>query len=300
MPSLHRLNMALVAVLFLSGIVGHPDMSVGADPSSTPSPNFMVFDGTLYRQKPNFTQYGIHPLKIIYGDEFYGKGENNRGLPEEFRSRKLAKQYFTASELAVINLEDWPLKGDLSEVRDGLSKYLSVLRWFHVETPNFRVGYYGRPPISDYSRAILDPSTREYQAWQAENDAIRPLYDETDIFFPSIYTFYSDREGWVKYAIAQIRETRRLAKGRPVYVFMWPQYHPSNQLLAYRYMSADFWKLQLETARQYADGLVIWGGWDFDANKQADWDDSASWWRVTKEFMEGKKSVSPPRALTVQ
>lgn len=37
-------------------------------------------------------------------------------------------------------------------------------------------------------------------------------------------------------------------------------------------MSEDYWRLQLETVRQHADGIVIWGGWN--GNGPARWDNA--------------------------
>jgi hypothetical protein len=166
---------------------------------------------------------------------------------------------------------------------------MSVLRWFNDAVPEVLVGYYGLPPIRDYWRAIKDQNTPEYLSWQAENDRLRPLVDGVNALFPSLYTFYTDRDGWVKYAIASIREARRYPGNKPVYVFLWPQYHPSNLFSGLKYLPADYWKLELETARQYADGIVIWGGWEIDKNAKAQWDDNAPWWQVTKKFIEKLK-----------
>ena len=57
-----------------------------------------------------------------------------------------------------------------------------------------------------------------------ENDQLRPLAGAVDILFPSLYTFYTDQGGWVRYAYAQIAEARRNANGKPVYVFYGQQY----------------------------------------------------------------------------
>jgi hypothetical protein len=94
-----------------------------------------------------------------------------------------------------------------------------------------------------------------------------------DALFPSIYTFYTDRQGWVTYAIAQITEAKRKAKGKPVYAFLWPQYHESNLLLGLRPLDSDYWELQLNTVAQHADGVVIWGGWG--ANGPELWNEEA-------------------------
>ena len=183
------------------------------------------------------------------------------------------------ADIAVIDIEHWPTRGKSGPVAEGLAKYRAVLGWFHGEVPTLRVGYYGVPPIRDYWRAIKGPSSAEYAAWQAENDRLAPLAKDVDALFPSLYTFYSDRNGWVKYAIAQIKEARRYGTGKPVYAFLMPTYHNSNKILGGRFIEPEYWKLQLETILRHADGIVIWGG------PKTEWDEDAPWWRVTKQFL---------------
>ena len=65
-------------------------------------------------------------------------------------------------------------------------------------------------------------------------------------------------------------------------MFLWPRYEENKPTdVTGQYMPADFWRLQLETCRQYADGIVIWGGW------QEQWDENAPWWVETKKFLQG-------------
>ena len=200
--------------------------------------------------------------------------------------QRVAREAQGTSSFAVIDIEHWALRGSSEVVTDSLQKYLMVLEWFRKSAPDFSVGYYGIPPLRDYWRAIKDHTTQDYISWVNENDAIAPLTTAVDNFYPSLYTFYPDQDGWKRYAMAQIEEARRVGKGKPVYVFLWPQYHDSNRLLGGRYLPEDFWQLELETARQFADGVVIWGGWDLKSNRPAKWDDNARWWKVTKDFMK--------------
>jgi hypothetical protein len=168
-----------------------------------------------------------------------------------------------------------------------LQKYLSVLWWFKDRAPTIPAGYYSFPPISDHTRSIQDPSSSQYLVWQTKNDRIRTLADEVDIFFPSLYTYGTDRDAWVKSAIAIIKEAQRYPGNKPVYVFLWPQYHDSNSTIGLQFLPADYWKRQLETAKQYADGIVIWGGWDLANNSgPMPWGENAPWWDVTKKFMQ--------------
>lgn len=254
---------------------------------------FMVFDGTLYANKPDLAQYGIQPVNIAYagqfGNEWY---KNATRLPDKTAVQKLAREAQAKTSPVVIDIEHWPLQGDPNQVRDSLSKYMTVLQWFKEAAPGLAVGYYGAPPLRDYWKTLKSPTSKEWASFAGENDRLKPLAGAVDILFPSLYTFYTDRGGWVRYAYGQIAEARRYGNGKPVYVFVWPQYHESNLSLKGAFLPADFWRLELEMARQYADGIVIWGGWRKD-NQPAQWDNNAAWWTVTKEFMK-KVATSRP------
>lgn len=262
-------------------------------PSSKP---FLVFDGTLYSNKPDLSRYGIQPITMVYagkfGPDWYKYADR---LPSANSVRSVAQDVRHTSHMAVLDIEHWPLKGSPDSVHNSVTKYVTVLEWFRAAAPDLSIGYYGVPPIRDYWRAVKDLSNQERRSWMVENDQIRVLAGAVDALFPSLYTFYPDRDGWKKYAIAQIEEARRYGNGKPVYVFLWPQYHESNRILGGHFLPEDYWLLELETAKQYADGIVIWGGWGSD-NRPAKWDESAAWWGKTKEFMA---SLSAPTPLTV-
>ena len=254
---------------------------------------FVVFDGTLYTNKPDLAQYGIQPVNIAYagqfGNEWY---KDAKRMPDKATVQKLAREAQAKTRPVVIDIEHWPLQGDPNQVRDSLSKYMTVLQWFKEAAPGLAVGYYGVPPLRDYWKTLKSPTSKEWASFAGENDRLKPLAGAVDILFPSLYTFYTDRGGWVRYAYGQIAEARRYGNGKPVYVFVWPQYHESNLSLKGAFLPADFWRLELEMAKQYADGIVIWGGWRKD-NQPAQWDNNAAWWTVTKEFMK-KVATSRP------
>jgi len=98
-----------------------------------------------------------------------------------------------------------------------------------------------------------------------------------EVIFPSLYTFYNDQKSWDIYAKGMIEEARRYNK--PVYVFLWPEFHVSNRILKGKEIPAKFWRHQLELCRGLADGIVIWGGW------QERWKEDAPWWIETKAFL---------------
>ncbi len=275
--------------LLLNGWLGEPVTYAQALPNKKP---FMVFDGTMYGRKPDLSPHGIRPVSIAYAGQFGTVWhKTSHTLPEKHVVQQVAREALAKNVPVVIDIEHWPLVGPSSEVRASLSKYMTVLQWFKEAAPGLPVGYYGAPPIRDYWKSLRSPMSKEWASFARENDQLRPLADSVDILFPSLYTYYTDRGGWIRYAYAQIAEARRNANGKPVYVFLWPQYHDSNPSLAWAQIPADFWRLQLQMAKQYADGIVIWGGWG--PKGRVNWDENAAWWKVTKEFMKKLPPAQP-------
>lgn len=259
--------------------------TVSSSVSTAPAHPFVVYDGTLYKNKPSLSGYGIKPINILYVSRFWDNWNNNPRkdeLPDEKIVRQLAREAKDKDELVVLDIEHWALSGIDEVVTNSLEKYSTVLRWFRNEAPKLQVGYFGIMPRADYFGSRKGVDSRDYQTWQKENDRLRPLAGMVNVIFPYLYTFYPNQHDWVNFAVENIKEARRY--GKPVYVFLWPQYSETNMLLAHQYIPKDFWRLQLETAREYADGIVIWGGWS--KNGPEEWDDKAAWWQVTKEFME--------------
>jgi hypothetical protein len=258
--------------------------------ASLPRP-FVVFDGTLYKDKPSLDAYHVRPITVLYESRLFVANQSPAAMPPETIVRSVAYELHDSPEPVVLDIERWPVKGDGLAVQSTVSKFLSVLLWVKDEAPGVPFGIYGTVPIPDYWRAIRDPTSAEFQSWQQDNDRLEGISDRVDALFPSIYTFYPDRQGWVTYAIAQIAEAKRKAKGKPVYAFLWPQYHESNRLLGLRPLDPDYWELQLNTVYQHADGVVIWGGWG--ANGPDSWNEEAPWWQVTKRFMRQLDTTAP-------
>jgi hypothetical protein len=234
-------------------------------------------------QKPDLKDFGLKPITVVYPNFMWegNKVPDTTSLPDSSRINAFARLLNQTTDIVVIDIEHWPVTGDAATVNDSLKKYQTVLKWFKSPAPSLKVGLYGVLPIRNYWDAIQNTDSARYTSWQKDNDRLAPLAQSTDVLFPSIYTFYEDRNGWRKYAIAQIQEARRQADGKPVYVFLWPQFHGSNKTLANTFLPGDYWRMELETARQYADGIVIW----CCSNRQT-WDGSAPWWLETQKFIK--------------
>lgn len=242
-----------------------------------------VFDALGYSYKPDLSRIGLEPVFVFDALRWWRADEPRH---EMTAARNLEKWVFERrkdSRQLVLDIEEWPVRGEPAVVEASVTRLIAVLRRVRDAGYAGPIGYYGLAPIRDYWRSVRPADSSEYRQWAAENDRLQPLADNVDALFPSLYTFYDDIAGWEAYALANLREARRLAKDKPVYPFLWPQFHESNQKLAGQYLPAAAWRRQLEFVQQHADGMVLWGGWA--GNGPARWDEDAAWWQATREFL---------------
>ena len=195
------------------------------------------------------------------------------------------------SDYTILDIEVWPVGLSVSDetAREHMDRYLSMFRSLRQHLPSRRIGNYGMPVYREYRASVSGAGAEDYYRWTARNDLLQPLADEFDVFYPSLYAFQKGQpDRWVAYAVAHIRESRRLARrGQPVIAFIWPQYH-NNSSYEGVFIDYDFWLLQLNTLLQHADGVFIWSNQDRLST-------SSGWYRATKDFVESL----PDRGVTI-
>jgi hypothetical protein len=135
--------------------------------------------------------------------------------------------------------------------------------WAHQAVPGKVIGFYGTNTLSDIPPANVVVA--------------KELAGHVDAFFTAMYTFDDDRARWEKRAQSARDEARGLDPRKPIYFYLWPQYHVGSAR-ALRYVDGEFWKFQLETARKYSNGIVLWG-----SNTYV-WNVKSGWWEATREF----------------
>lgn len=247
--------------------------------------DFIVFDATLYKNKPRLESCGVKHLKVIYEREIFLTKDRSE-FPSREKIRSLANKYKNYSWI-VFDIERW----DHNEynIIKNIDLYIRFIDEFKEHNGRTKIGYYGVLPIRDYWRASKKKGEKKYAQWVGENKKLLELAERVDAIFPSIYTFYKDMKGWQAYAKEQIQMAKMLSSNKPVYPFIWPDYHESNMFRSHDYIGNDYWKLQLETARKYADGIVIWGGWAYGKGRPQVWEENMEWWNTTQEFINNEK-----------
>lgn len=238
----------------------------------------------LYQDKPDLSDYGLREARLVYPSELWDEG--NPDEPDqaaiEAAAAAVLGEGVTGPTPVVLDVEHWALDVRLDseeEVAANREKMRQVLAFFKAAAPSLSVGFYAFSPIRDYWTPVLGVPA-DIVAWKAANDFLQTLADDQDSLHPSLYAFYDDEGGWVKYAQANLAEAQRLAKGKPIVPFIWPQLHTED--LTGAFLSAQYWTLVLETVRRAGcAGAIIWGP------PNVPWDAGRPWWQATLAFLEG-------------
>jgi hypothetical protein len=112
----------------------------------------------------------------------------------------------------------------------------------------------------------------------AENERLIDLIDAVDIIIPEAYSFTDNKLKWFRYLRAAYDESQRWNK--PCLFFVCPRATYNNSDLNY----SDFMFVLDSVKSIGADGVVLWGGWDYIGNTVLPWDNNAEWLKAAKDF----------------
>ncbi|MGX9571820.1 MULTISPECIES: hypothetical protein [unclassified Mesorhizobium] len=240
---------------------------------------FRLFEAMNFAGGPDFRSFGFEHLTIV-DPHVLGHDVPDAGQVQKALARPRSNEYLN------IDIESWPLEGP--DQASSIAKYQKTLSAFRKADPSVKLGLYAVLPIRDHWRAIGHQGAVELDDWKQQNTKIASsLVPYVDALFPSLYTFYGDKDAWVAYAQANIGEARRISQGKPVYCFLWPQFHKT-----FAFLPGDLWYAQLDTCRRLADGIVIWGTIGSNSPyRPAKWDEKAEWWQATLSFLRELRKI---------
>jgi hypothetical protein len=253
-------------------------------PLTTPAPGdktFTIFNAMQYQNMPDLTSQGLKPISLINETSLFTSSTNL--APDSSKIAVLATQSnVTASVPVVFDIEDWSYSS--SELDTTIAWFLEVIRVFK-QTYLGSMGFYGVVPNDAYNWDDIEPvGGATYIKWQTLNTALTPIADQIDLFFPSFYTDDNDTTSWNEFVQATLSELKKYPVHKPVYAFLWPQYHDGtpNQ---YQFLDTAVWRYELETLYPLVDGIVIWSSSKIIAGVDSDWNPSWPWWVTTEAFI---------------
>lgn len=240
--------------------------------------SFKLYDDIGDHNKPNLEEFGFTLLKSVSTPRLWSKGATDISKPDLEAVKIFAEKIPSETSVVNLDIEHWSLYNQ--PTTDLQIEYLaSIADTVREVRPRLDIGYFGILPVINYN-APTSQKIERLSIWKTENTRLHSLANHVDTIYPVLYTFFDDQVDWKNYAIANINEARKY--GKPVIAFLWPQYHESNKELAHNHIDKEFWKMQLETVYEHADGVVIWKPW-IDGKK--DWNPDAGWWQATVEFI---------------
>jgi len=271
------------SLLFTVLLAGSVSTAAQAQSCARPAARpFRIFDATAYVGRPDLSRYGIEPIHIV-DRGLWPEGAGRSGPPDPALVRRYVESLPRDNAPIVLDIEHYDLTGSDEAARVALTDLRRLAAAFRAIAPDRQIGFYGIVPIPDFAPVLAGAGSPRHRAWQAHNDRLRSLQGSVTMLFPSAYTNNRDQAAWAAGAAGQICEARRLSS-KPIYLFIWPEFHDSSPLRG-QYLDAEFWRLQLETAYRLADGVVIFGGYDIQADHPRNWNPRAPWYAPTLAFI---------------
>ncbi len=261
-----------------SGTSGNSN-TIGATTASVPPPtSFLLLQRTYFGTgRPSdaqFLSYGISPAAAVYQDEF-GCPPPNQSTIQAAATTHLGdgKYVFLNDECLDVSQYDYLIVGAPTATAN-INDMVQTYRWYKTMTSQ-TVGLYSYVPETiDYH--WVSPSGYDAGTYAALNNFLQPIADAEDYIAPSIYNTITDSATMQWKVETMTREAVRVAKGKPVYPFISPQYYYSDMTT----VPYGYWKMVLNTLKSSgASGAIIFV-WQAIA-----WDENAGWWTATKEFL---------------
>ena len=251
-----------------------------------------IFNGLMHTGQPDFEALYRMGKINMYGRNSFAGWDDPQGLPTSVWYDAFASGVVAPRKMLMLDHEVWSYSTQ-AERQATAGKYVTLYQQIKQRRPDLQLGWYGDPLRRDFWRAIKLPGSVEYKAWQAENNDLAAIMAPfTDIYFPSLYVFYTrdtaptNIEHVTTYLIENIRETKRIRRkyGRlesPIYPYIWYRRGDNG-----RDLDADVWESVVRTVLDEADGLVLWGGY------QTPWDENAPWWVTIKARLTDKRRTT--------
>jgi len=254
---------------------------------------FGLYDSLLFTGKPDLSPYGLKRSRTVYEAELWPPKRSATPNEAAVRSKagRVLAEGVTAEVPVMLDVEQYSLdvrldasriNPDTSTVDANILKLEQIIGWFKDEAPALTVGFYNVAPVTGLPVTGHQPANdTELAIWKTANSYLIPFVTHVDALYPSLYTTYTDPAKWVAFAQRYISEAKRIGAGKPVWPFIWPQYHDvMRRPLAGTYIDYDYWILQLTTIRDAgASGIIFWGGY------RTQWDDTRDWWHATLDFI---------------
>ncbi|MEJ2611552.1 MAG: hypothetical protein P8179_16080 [Candidatus Thiodiazotropha sp.] len=251
-----------------------------------------ILDATLYTDKPSEYDSSFPTIRIIYGKELWEAGESldspdiepNIEKIKEVAARLPKTDTWDNKYILDIEIKHWiSWSNDENIANSAIDNLITIIRTLKEARPDLEFGFYDIIPHHNYWGVVGDRLALT-QYMNSANKRIERLLPYVDFLAPEIYAADDNQEKWKRFAEYTLKRAQEYSGNKPVYAFVWPRYNDDSKL--HENLSDEYWKLMLETSKKYADGTLVWGGWDMKNKKRMIFNENDRWWIVLKSFIE--------------
>ncbi len=254
------------------------------------SKSFNLYNQVRYSGSPTSLLPYLLPIKIANESQLLNASDST---PNEAAIENFAAQV-PPGELVTLDLETWPYY-PAAQLTSTINRFLTSISYFKSVNTTSPIGFYGVPPRQAYQWSSIDPVNNPggYYNWKLISDSLARVAKNVDNFQPSFYSYDADTTSWRKMVDTTIAAIKRYSTTKPIYAYIWPQYHQGTGALQLQFIDTAIWKYELRTLYDRADGVIIWTSNKDPNNNTIYWDPNMLWWQATKAFMVEKSLASP-------
>lgn len=256
-----------------------------------------LYDFAKFSEKPYPMGPGLKKGFILWESQFFSTSDHSQ-LPTPSALAAVGS-YAIAKNLPVgtpfcIDIESWNSYtvgiGDtisLADAKIAVQKYVDTIKGVKQAAPDLKFGFFGAAlPMEDGFYAISKsvPSADIRGAAYQKMVLMRKIAAESDILFPSCYTYSDNISEWHRSFELEIELCRMLSPSCTVIPFIWPQYPPPTPGIGGEFMTGAMWREILEACYAKADGAAIYG------EQSTHWSTAYGnyWWPETQGFIIDK------------
>lgn len=251
--------------------------------------DFLLFHLVRYRNTPVDLMPYLHPTKIANEKMLLDQD----GFPNSHAIEAFAKTC-PPHVPVTLDLESWPYWPD-AKLTNTIDNFLMVIGSFKRVNTSSPIGFYGVPPKQIYQWKSIDPADnpKRFATWKKISDSLGRVAQHVDIFLPSFYAYDPDTASWRKMVDMTISAIKRYHQSKPIYAYIWPQYHQGSTPNSLQFIDTAIWRYELEILYNRVDGCIIWTSNKDSNGNIISWDPNMLWWQTTKSFLVNKGLVPP-------
>lgn len=251
--------------------------------------DFILFNLVRYNNTPSDLMPYLHPTKIANESMLL----NADGSPDITAIKNFANTCEDRIPVT-LDLETWPYYPQ-AELDKTVGNFLTVIKAFRSANTHSPIGFYGVPPKQAYEWKNIDPVNNPsgYGNWLYINNALAPLAANVQLFLPSFYAYDPDTTSWRKMVDATVAAIKGYGAPRPIYAYIWPQYHQGSSPYNLQYIDTAIWRYQLQVMYDRVNGCIVWTSNKDSHGNWISWDPNMPWWQATKSFLVDKGMVPP-------